>query len=70
MTEWISVKEKLPKETGDYLTFILRPDGRGEPKREYRVLYWGGHGYDERWSCRDAIVIHRMPLPDPPKEGF
>ena len=46
MTEWISVKEKLPKETGDYLTFILRPDGRGEPKREYRVLYWRGHGYD------------------------
>ncbi len=70
MNEWISVKEKLPKETGSYLASILRPNGKGGAIRDCWVLYWGGAGYSGRmWTCEDAIVTHWMPLPDPPKEA-
>ncbi len=63
MSEWISVKERLPKEEGAYLTWD-----------DEDPAIWGF--YEGKW-CHPAsyspldpdcsVVTHWMPLPDPPK---
>ena len=71
MEEWISVKDRLPEESGLYLTYgdiEFVPDHNDQPNtykgikirvflREYHNLEW------------DWRVTHWMPLPEPPKEG-
>ena len=68
--EWINVKDRLPDESGEYLTF----DKSGHfGLLEYSTLHKKFNVFDcqsiefvERYSIE---ITHWMPLPEPPKEG-
>jgi hypothetical protein len=61
--EWISVKERLPKESGDYLItdtgtcFVSYFDVEEQKWEFFGVEFW-----------KHEEVTHWMPLPEPPKE--
>lgn len=57
MSEWISVKERLPQEMTTVL--VYRPD-RGWAFAQLSNGFWFPTG--------DTKVTHWMPLPSPPKE--
>lgn len=57
MNEWISVKDRLPKEEEEVLTF---------GSYGYVVGYYSSEVYD--WQTTYGEVTHWMPLPDKPKE--
>ena len=54
---WISVKERLPEETGSYLVHDI--------SMGIRVFYFGKGEVRSGWFG----VTHWMPLPEPPEEG-
>ena len=58
--EWISVKERLPEESGDYLVYCGEYDGICV--LHYEVLKTKG-----KWGSKWKEVTHWMPLPEPPK---
>lgn len=69
MSEWISVKERLPEkaDTGwDYLVRVVLPSDGGTFVRQTRVIAYDF--LDKKWCCTGMIVTHWMPLPEPPKE--
>lgn len=57
MSEWISVKDRLPKSDGFYLAWFTFEDGL--------------HGYDIfYYNCGVSLpssLTHWMPLPEPPE---
>ena len=61
---WISVKDRLPKDDGDYLVYT---------REEYIGLFWFDRD-EKEWTeesdfpCLEGYVTHWMPLPEPPKE--
>ncbi len=66
--EWISVKDRLPKEDGFYLVYIV---ANFNPENKQMItLYFSGlskrfiYGSDEIFT-----VTHWMSLPEPPKEN-
>ena len=67
-TQWISVKDRLPKESGHVLVFT-------DCNMIYMVPFSAKHQLfnvrDTDKSCRTAIkgITHWMPLPDQPKEN-
>jgi len=67
MTEWISVKDKLPEEDEMMILFYSTEGGvcsgnyEVEEEVYYSLDYIGGAGYRKS-------VTHWMPLPEPPKE--
>lgn len=61
MSEWISVKERLPEIWQNVL--VYRKDN--EPHAEFRC-FSGGWDMDEKYR---NPVTHWMPFPEPPKEG-
>lgn len=72
MSEWISVKDKLPKYSKEVLTYT---PGMAMPIRV--DAYDGYYGEDdgkwyEGWRYRgnhaENRITHWMPLPEPPKE--
>ncbi len=72
MSEWISVKDKLPEEREDVL-FIVEPNGVpfvriGLYKSGDWYLMCGMNAYSPFTSNTAWPVTHWMPLPDPPKE--
>lgn len=71
MMEWISVKERLPKNTGISENVILHT------RNGKVVTGWLEIGAFKWWILEDAdyhesvefdYVTHWMPLPEPPKE--
>lgn len=65
MSEWISVKDRLPEEDYNVLVFC---DGCGSSDYVSIGKYLLGRWIDKFDSCvLDAISW--MPLPEPPKEG-
>ena len=68
MSEWISVKERLPRQNTDVLTFT--------PKMAMPIVvdwYNGYYGEDdgewyEGWQTGRKIT-HWQPLPQPPQKG-
>jgi len=71
MSEWISVKERLPEEGKSVLIF-----GKGWDEPEIGRLesidaegfYWTDtDGDDQDWS-EEFLPTHWQPLPEPPKE--
>ena len=68
MSEWISVKERLPRQNTGVLTFA--------PKMAMPIVvdwYNGYYGEDdgewyEGWQTGRNIT-HWMPLPEPPQKG-
>ena len=76
MSEWISVKDRLPENSGEYIVVACDegcPYGEGiwyatvVVCAEYAFNSWtwceGSHEYS-----LDGIVTHWMPLPEAPKE--
>lgn len=64
--DWISVDDRLPEESGEYLTLCKTPNGDFEVKLSTLFPYEGN------WYWNDyAIerVTHWQPLPDQPKEN-
>ena len=63
--EWISVKDRLPEESGYYLVF--ENIGRSEVL-PYSKKYKAFNAFDDSYSESNVIsVTHWMPLPQPPK---
>lgn len=70
MAEWISVKDRLPKENGEYLCVICAY-AHGTHKWHKRViLFWEDNLWIDTANCfRTKKPLYWMPLPEPPKEG-
>lgn len=66
ISKWVSVEERLPEESGNYLVVL----DRGEPEVHEAVFYM----YKDTPNWRDPVeeyekykfVTHWMPLPEPP----
>lgn len=59
--KWISVKERLPEESGEYLAYCGEYDG-------ICVLYYEVLKTKGKWRTRwKGDVTHWMELPEPPK---
>ena len=79
MSEWISVKERVPERKGEYFVYstfagygyrriaFFSPcyDGYEEYMQGKRVWY----ACDREYGDCEIHVTHWMPLPEPPKEG-
>lgn len=75
MSDWISVKERLPEECDSYLCALEAHCGSAE----IVILCWAPWPDCQGWYVRDkkdnvrlykgSPVTHWMPLPDPPEEG-
>lgn len=65
MNEWVSVKDKLPEESGTYLVSGKRPDSQAQ----VWVCSFVCLGIASGWanSCKNPTVAFWMPLPEPPK---
>lgn len=70
MSEWISVKERLPEKGGCYLVHQMNP--------RFKTSFIQHARYSEnqrKWLGAQALcslnfVTHWMPLPEPPKEDM
>ena len=58
--EWISVKERLPEESGEYLAYCGEYDG-------ICVLYYENLKTKSKWRTNWKEVTHWMPLADAPQ---
>lgn len=73
MSEWISVKNRLPGRYETVLIAISTVNGYGDPAKLVTI---GGYDHSEkRWEqytstdrqlCQGETVTHWMPLPEPP----
>lgn len=82
MTEWISVKDRLPKKNGKYLCFKVNnvlPGGyvriyffANNLKKVDKYDFYdanrnGWYDYDSEWGYYEVSnITHWMPLPEPP----
>lgn len=75
MDKWISVKDKLPTQNEDVLTYSVVPDEEvGEDYSPFYVgFYEGGYFYSTYDYYEDdaylslPYVTHWTPLPEPPR---
>ena len=75
MSEWISVDERLPNETKDFLVVLNGEDidirlfnSRNEPYQTYQFMLDKFLFIDNYGDCHTTDrVTHWMPLPEPPK---
>lgn len=66
MSEWISVKDRLPEDRVPVLTY----GRKGSIGIEFVTdCSRTGHGIYFYARCGDYKPTHWMPLPEPPKEG-
>ncbi len=68
MTDWISVKDRLPEWMKSCLCAVIVPQKGGGYSRELRILHISDT-QPKVWNCEGMIVTHWMPLPEPPEEG-
>ena len=61
MQEWVSVNDRLPEESGEYLAYCGEYDG-------ICVLYYEVSKTKSKWRTKWKEVTHWMPLPEPPNE--
>ena len=77
MSEWISVKERLPGKDGWYLVYAPGYWGNSKIYGLDGLAYSNfKHNYKDHWGIErgtgrgwPGIVTHWMPLPEPPKEN-
>ena len=62
MSQWISVKDRLPEQKGDYLCVCES----GEISVGYFSKWIIGYGFETQ-EVGQGLVTHWMPLPDPPE---
>lgn len=69
MSEWISVKDRLPEESGAYLVHF----GTHASVLEYSAVHKAFNAFDDHSEFlveRTRLnPSHWMPLPEPPKEA-
>lgn len=65
--DWISVKDRLPDWFEDVLCRVMEVEKGGTYAIRYKVLHIT-EARGKEWNCRDMIVTHWQPLPQPPKE--
>lgn len=64
--EWISVSDRLPSESGEYIVHVKNLTGRIKYFNPVFVAsFYCGWNF-QAWE--DNVVTHWMPLPEPPKE--
>ena len=76
MSEWISVKERLPEKDGWYLVYAPRYWGNSKIYGLDGLAYSNfKHNYKDHWGIErkmgkgyPVIVTHWMPLPNSPKK--
>ena len=72
MSEWISVKDRLPEPCIDVLCYFPITDKNWKDCYPERIAI-GELRVDEKsfmfYGDEDAMPTHWMPLPNPPKEG-
>ena len=65
MSDWISVKERLPKCQGSYLVCKTYDDG----DRIVTIDLYSRNFYSNVFDWTRNNVTHWQPLPEPPKEA-
>ncbi len=70
MSEWISVKDKLPDKPGEYLVYYKGRAGLIDYAAfgEYSVGYFRGTSWDNN-SYRGYVITHWVPLPKQPEDA-
>lgn len=66
MSEWVSIKDKLPTDDSEVLAILHCCEGRCHAR--WRVI---AHYYEEGWRCSGYIfpnITYWMPLPELPNE--
>ena len=64
--EWISVKDRLPKEImKPYLVYI---EGFSDPDEAIEISWYDGELQIPQYPELEKGITHWMPLPEPPKE--
>lgn len=67
--EWISVAERLPEQSGEYLTYHEGVFSTLEYSKRHK-MFNASDDLDEKFSKANCIeVSHWMPLPEAPKGG-
>lgn len=66
--EWISVEDRLPEESDDYIVNLHSPSGANiVTKRSYSKTR-GWYGVSSDYYYLETAVTHWMPFPAPPTE--
>ena len=63
MSEWISVEDRLPDDTGRYWCYVTEHGELGKSSYQWNIAY---NVYAEMFE--EVGVTHWQPLPEPPKE--
>ena len=70
MTDWISVEERLPAQSGNYL-ICFRCRGSDAEEVYVSSTFCYAEGESPRWDAQvirdDIKITHWMPLPEPPE---
>lgn len=62
MTEWISVKDRLPSEDGEYICTCSHPESTIVTSLSFDNGLFSDDGHGQLW---DQFVTDWMPLPEP-----
>ena len=62
MTDWISVKDRMPEKEGRYLVYAPGTNNMGE------IIMRIIPHRDNKYIRDESTITHWMPLPAPPKE--
>jgi hypothetical protein len=65
MSEWVSVKDRLPSEGGRYWVYVEEITDTGKSHYQWNAAYGEFHRFTE--TNMNGTVTHWMPLPEPPK---
>lgn len=79
MTEWISVKDRLPEENGRYLVYsshkgIINASANSYPYpvNKVNIAYFSAYNSEWKWSSFSDVECNPTffaKIPNPPKEG-
>ena len=70
MSEWVSVKDRMPEQGKDVLVYIERNAYRGSKITRKREIAIGWHikGLWNVDGCSKVVVFYWQELPEPPEE--
>lgn len=72
MSEWISVKDRLPESDNDTLLLLVKCSAEEKPNGALFIdtdSFYVDDGYFRFWGVqKNHTVTHWMPLPEPPHD--